>query len=326
MPRGFLKKVKFDHLKEACETNDMTLITNSTGLFPLGVSLSETFERLRLTSNIETPEWLDLLQMTWQDYQNVKVNKQEAPETAIQRLAEYFKLKYENVETGNIDYKSLAMKHNDSSTEMTDFYSKAAYGRKRTSITSIDFVERFAGWRLRLDAIKNLNVSESFLTDPFAPISMQFITDLCAYLNKRQFSKNDFYAMGAYAYEGNKNSVIEKLFAEMPGPKEAYEFLFNECLKLFEQNCTYTITNISDNDLTVEYVTNANVAADCSIRHLGNTHVCQLKMGFMAGIPRYLGLPVASIKEVSCVHCGDSVCRLDIDFSKANSILLKRPF
>lgn len=304
----------------------MTVITTPTSHFALGVSLAETLERLRLTANVETPEWLDLLQMTWHDYQDVKINKIVPAEKCIARLAEHFKLTYENVQTGSVDYKSLAMKLDSTHKELPEVYSKAAYGRRRTSITSVDFVERYAGWRLRLDAIRKLNVSESLLQDPFASISMQFITDLCAYLHRRQFVKSDFYAMGAYTYEGNKNSVIGKLFSEMPGAKEAYEFFFLECMKLFEQNCIYTITRMSDHDLSVEYLTNPNVAAEAGVKHLGNAHVCQLKIGSIANIPRYLGLPAASIKEVSCVHCGDDICRLDIDFSLANKAQLNSFF
>lgn len=327
MPRISEQKVKFDeNTKNMGNLKSMIVITNSTGHFPLEVSLSETLERLRLTSNLQTPEWLDLLQMSWFDYQDIKINKLNPSENAIERLANHFKLTYENIQKGSIDYKSLALRLDSPTKELPEAYSKAAYGRKRTSITSMDFVERYAGWRLRLNAIHKLNVSETLLQDPFAPISMQFITDLCAYLYRRQFRKADFYAMGAYTYEGNKNSVVGKLFSEMPNAKEAYEFFFNDCMKLFEQNCNYTITRISDHDLSVEYVTNPNVAAEAGVKHLGNTHVCQVKIGLIANIPRYLGLPAANIKEVSCVHCGDDVCRLEIDFSLSNEAQLNRFF
>ncbi len=304
----------------------MMLVAGSTNTLLSGAHFSESFERLRLTARINTPEWLDLLNMSWHDYQQLKINKLTVPYKSTEKLAEYFGLKLSDIRLGLIDYKALAIKIENQSKAMPERYSQAAFGRKRTSITSIDFIERYGGWRLRLDTLQKLSVSETLMQDSFAPISMRFITDLCAYLARRQFKKSDFFAMGAFTYEGNKNSVVEKLFSEMPNAKEAYEFFFNDCMKLFEQNCNYKITRLSENDLSVEYVTNPDVAAESGVRHLGSKHVCQVKMGLIANIPRYLGLPAASINEISCVHCGDHVCRLDVDFSSANQAQLKPLF
>ncbi|MGZ3725655.1 MAG: hypothetical protein ACXWQQ_07635 [Pseudobdellovibrio sp.] len=296
------------------------MTSNASPIVPLG----ETFERLRVTSNMSSPQWLELLNLSWNDYQNFKISKYELPEKSLENVAKYFSLTPEQITNGGIDYRNIAVQFEKNQAEMPELYAKAAFGRKRTSITSLDFVEKFAGWRLRLDSIRQLNVAESLLQDPFSSISMRFITDLCSYLYKRQFQKSDFFAMGAFTYEGNKDSVVGKLFAEMPSPQDAYEFFFQECMKLFEQNCIYTITRMGENSLSVEYITNPYVAAESGVRHLGNTHVCQVKMGLIANIPRYLGLPASKIKEVSCVHTGDNVCCLEVDFSDANRAQLNR--
>jgi hypothetical protein len=155
---------------------------------------------------------------------------------------------------------------------------------------------------------------------------MKFITDLCSYLERRQFKARDFVSMGAYSFVSNSNSVVGKLFSEMPNSAAAYDFFFNSLLKLFEQNCTYSITRMGRNDLTVDYLTNPDVAAESGIRHLGSEHVCQLKIGFISVIPRYLGLPDSAITKTACVHCGDPVCRLEIDFSEANRAQAMRSF
>ena len=92
--------------------------------------------------------------------------------------------------------------------------------------------------------------------------------------------------MGSFAYEGNKNSIVAQLFSELRSAKEAYEFFFNDCMKLFEQNCNYRITCIDEKSLTVEYLTDPHVAAASGISHLGSTHVCQVKIGLIANVPR----------------------------------------
>lgn len=288
--------------------------------------ISDTLERMRITTEVSSQEWFDILQLSWSDYQNIKLGRALPSEKLTERIARHFNIKTQDLLSGKIDYKALALNSALSRSSMSEIYLKAAYGRRRTSINAVNFLERYAGWRLRFDAIRKLSVSENMLQDPFAPISMKFITDLCGYLHQRQFQKEDFYAMGAYTTEANRQTLIAELFAELPSAKAAYEFFFNDCMKLFEQNCNYIITQINDASLTVEYITNHDVAAESGVRHLGNTHVCQLKRGAIAHIPTYLGLPAARTKELACVHSGDDICRLELDFSDARKAQLDRLF
>lgn len=275
---------------------------------------------------MNSQEWFDILQLSWSEYQNIKLGGVIPSEKLTERIARHFNIKTEDLLSGRIDYKALALRSAIRTPEMPEVYSKAAYGRRRTSINSVNFLEKYSGWRLRLDVIRKLSVSENMLQDPFAPISMKFITDLCSYLHQRQFQKEDFFTMGAYTTEANKGTLIAELFAEVSSIKEAYEFYFGDCMRLFEQNCNYTITQINDTSLTVEYITNHGVAAESGMRHLGNTHVCQLKRGAIAYIPTYLGLPAARTKELACVHSGDDICRLELDFSDARKAQLSRIF
>lgn len=291
----------------------------------LSHSITESLERLRITSNIGRHDWFDILQLTWSDYQQIRLGHIVPDEKILERAANYFKLNPRDILAGNINYTSLALKNDSLMEKLPETYSKAAYGRMRTSISSVNFLEKAVGWRLRLDAIRNLKISESMLQDPFASISMKFITDLCNYLQKRSFGDNDFFAMGAYTFESNDNTIVSKLFSEFASPKEAYEFFFNDCMKLFEQNCTYTITKINDASLTMEYLTNPDVAAEVGTRHLGSPQICQLKKGVTSVIPRYLGLAAAKVNKVSCVHSGDPTCRFDVDFSAAQKMRVRLP-
>lgn len=67
----------------------MLSLSPSTDL-TYGPSLSETFERLRSTSRLNSTEWLDLIKVSWGDYQNFKLNKYVLPEQALENLADYF--------------------------------------------------------------------------------------------------------------------------------------------------------------------------------------------------------------------------------------------
>jgi len=164
------------------------------------------------------------------------------------------------------------------------------------------------------------------MLNPFAAISMKFITDLCSYLSLRQLQTQDFYKMGAYSFVSNRNSVLGKILSEMPNATAAYDLFFSECMKLLQQNYMYSITKRSLDQLTVEYVTDGEIAAESGVRHLGSHHVCQIQAGFISTIPMYLNLPAAKITKTSCVHSGDAVCTLQIDISEANQSQLKRFF
>lgn len=296
-------------------------MVQATGLIQEGLfstsKLLETFERIRLTTDVDQSTWHEVMQMPAKDYFNLRTGKTPITEKVVERVSDHFELNITDLLKGRIDFTQLALKYADENHELPEVYSKAAFGRKRTSITSMNFLEKYIGWRIRLDAMKNLGVNEKDLQDPFSPISMKFITDLCSYLHTRQFSDRDLISMGAFSYEGNKNSVVAQLYSDLSTATEAYEFFFNDCMKLFEQNCFYKITQSHATGMTVNYITNPHVAAESGVAHLGNEHVCQLKIGIISNITCYIGLPASQIQKIACVHKGDSVCTLDITYPKA---------
>ena len=287
-------------------------------------TIADTLEHLRAATRIEFQDWYDVLQMRWEDYQDFKVGRSVLPARSLMRVADHFALEFDNILSGKIDFKALTMKFEEGDETMPGNYLQAAHGRRRTSITSVDFLEARHGWRLRMDVTRKLGVSETALSDPFAPISMQFITDLCSHLHRRQFRAQDFFDMGTYSYVGNKDSLVSKLFSELRTPAEVYELWFTETMKLFERNCFYTIKRMGDSSLTLDVLSRPDVAADMGVRHLGNEHVCSLKAGMFAIQPKYLDLPPATVRETKCVHKGDEVCRFEIDFAHSNHVLKER--
>lgn len=276
--------------------------------------IAETFERLRWTADLSQQTWIDLLGIHWWQYHRIKAGLEPIPDHVIERVAQHFHITPHELITGNLDFGEIAATIHKGSN-LPERYTKAAYGRKRTTITSIEFLEMFYGWRLKLDVLKTHNVTEADLRDPFAPISMQFITDICAYLHDhRQFRAQDFLAMGAYSYLANRKTLVGQILSEMRSPFELYDFFFNEAMKLFERNCRYTISKRRDRGITLEILSHPDVAAESGVRHLGNAYICHLKAGVFATLTRYIGLPNAFIRKTSCVHRGDSICRYECDF------------
>lgn len=286
----------------------------------------ETFERLRLTAKIANKDWFDLLEVQWIDYHEMKSGQIPVSEKILERVAQYFDLTSEQIITGRVDFTGLALRFDQNPQPLPERYLKAAYGKRRTSITSIDYLERALGWRLKLDALTELGVSMSALCDPFAPVSMQMISDLVSYLHRRQFCSSDFFAMGAYSYEANKDSLVGLLFSRSRSIQEVYELFFGDAMKIFEQNCSYKITHLTSDHLTLEVLTNPDVGAEAGVRHLGNRHLCDLKRGMISATTRYVGLTNAMVRETSCVHRGDTTCRFEVDFSTSRQACVIPPF
>lgn len=276
-------------------------------------ALADRLERLRVTGRVSHQEWFDLLGVPWLEYQEFKMGRASFELGVFERVAGRFGLRVDDLLTDRIDFQDLAMKV-DASSELPEAYSRAAYGRRRTSITSIEFLEKHQGWRLRSDALRALKVPEGALQDPFAPISVRFLSDLCLYLARRQFRKEDFFRMGLYTFDGNKDSMLGRFFSQIGSLRELYSVFLVDMMKVFEQNCRYTIIRMDDDGLTVEAVTNPDVGAELSVRHIGNEALCSLKAGHLASMPLYLGLRRADVTETCCVHRGDSVCRFEVDF------------
>ncbi len=282
--------------------------------------IAETLERLRWTANLSQQQWLDVIGIQWWQYHCIKAGIEPTPETVIERAAQYFNIKPEDITSGTLEFAEIAaVSHRD--TTIPDRYADAAFGRQRTTITSLEFLENYYGWRLKLDTLNAHHVTEADLRDPFSPISMNLISDICTYLHDhRHFRAEHFLAMGAYSYIANRHTLVGQLLSEQKNPVDLYDFFFHEALKLFEQNCNYTITKQCPNGITVEIVTNADVAAECGVRHLGNIHICHLKAGMLVTLTRYLDLPNAKVRKTACVHRGDSACRYEIEFPQKTTI------
>lgn len=290
-----------------------------TSSFAQNLSLSpgvETLERIRLTARMSRHEWLDLLGLQFSDYQKFKSGKLALTDKTLTNVARQFDLPVDDLEMGRIDFADLSMRLDQSDAALPEKYSKAAYSRKRSLLSAMEFIEKTYGWRLRLDILQKFGIPERQLQNAFEPISMRFITDLCFYLRRRSFTATDFFSMGSYTFDGNRNTVVAKLFSEQRSAAEAFELLFGEALKLYEQNCDYKILSLDRAGATVQMSSNPHVAAEMGLRHVGNEHTCHFKAGIIASTPKYLGLSSATVTHPSCVHRGDGACIYEIQYGE----------
>jgi hypothetical protein len=281
--------------------------------------LSARLERLQAISCLSESDWCDVLEIHWKDYQELKMGRMEVAGRTLENLSEFFGLGATEILEDSIDFSKLALKFEKKGRHLPDRYLNAAFGRRRSSINSMQFLEDKISWKLRSDVIQKFEIPESEMQDPFGKISVLFMTDLCDYLHRRGFQAKDFHSMGAYNYVTSSNSLIGKYYSELRSLTEVYESFFLESMKFFEANCTYKLIKLDSSGGVFEVWSNPDVAAELGVRHIGNEHLCSFKGGHAASMTQFLGQPMAQIRETACVHNGSSCCRYEFNFVKRPS-------
>lgn len=274
-----------------------------------------TVEQLQATSHLPEDQWLDLLEMTWKEYYSFRAGQSELGRKSLENLSSFFDLSLPQLVEGEIDFRNLSINKAPKDSHIPEQYLVGAHGRLRTTITSLEFLEKKYGWRLKSDVLKKFDLFESNLQDAFAPISIRLITEICDYLYKRQFTADDFYQMGVYSYEGNKHTLLSQIYSEIHSFKDAFQALFTHVMPLFEQNCAYHFEFLKDGNGLVTVQSNPDVAAALKVKALGSPHTCQLKGGIWASTALYFGLDLPKVSHLRCEHKGDGICEYLVDFS-----------
>lgn len=285
-----------------------------------GFKFIDTIERLKSISRLTEYEWLDLIELSWKNYQQFRMGFQNLNHRSLDQIGNHFKISPEDIILNKLNFRDIAVKVEKNEPSVTDYYMVAPYSRRRTTITSIEFLEETYGWRIKQDVLKNFSLKESALIDPFAPISMRLITEICSYLKQRQFNKHDFYSMGAYTVKGNRNSILAKTLAQADSVQSLYHHLINNMMSLFETNSEYKYVQINTTEGIATMKSVGDIANELNVRYLGNEQICQLKVGFCASIPSYLGLPFANVQHIACEHKGDPSCVFKIDLQPCLNI------
>lgn len=273
----------------------------------------ETVERLRHISKMSTQQWMDTLQLSWWEYCQFKAGLRDLEDVSIEALARFIGVPEEQLAQNAIDFKSVTLQFDDHNAEIPDKYLHAALGRRRSTINALDFIERRAGWRARQDVLEKFHIPQHSLLDPFAPINVQLMTDLCLHLSRRHFSNADLVLMGADTYESNKESLVGQLLRSCRTSAEAFELFIGDLMKLFEQNCDYRIAKMTNDKVVITVQSKRDVSLELKVREIGNEKLCFYKLGMASCVPRFIGLPSAQVRKTSCVHHGDGFCTYEVE-------------
>jgi hypothetical protein len=293
--------------------------------------LAETIERLRAISSLDRgifgkKKWFDILSIKPSHYNAFVQGQKTLPEASLMSLANFLKVKPHELRTGTLDFRALAVRYGTGERILPEKYSIAAFGKRRTTITSFDYLEKRFGWRLRMDVLRAFRMNESILSDFTASINQQFITDVSNYLGTwHKLKASDFYLMGLDAVHGNKDTMIGHILSYAKTTAEAYQILLEDLMLFFEKNTKYSFLKLTEDYCIIEGTSYPYIAEAIGVENLGNAHICHLKRGFFASIPMYLQLEPAEVIETHCVHRGDATCKYEVYFPRALPRFLRTP-
>jgi len=281
-------------------------------------NLLEVLGRIRVTLNLSHFHWSEILELTKSQYNKIYSGTKHIPLHSVLEISERYNLSLELIMENKVDYFAVAAFASGNLNYIHDKYKISAHSRNRTAIILLDYLERRRGWRARADVLRSFQLSEQAFSDSDGNINILFYDELMTYVSNRfHFQKETFWEMGIHSIVFNKNTPLGREFSRVKNPSMIYERMFGDLLILYEKNCNYKITTLSDTQCVVECYSKADVAEALKLKNLGNPSICNWKAGIFMSAPGYLNLPFASAKEVACVHEDSACCRFIIEFEPA---------
>jgi hypothetical protein len=282
--------------------------------------LIDSIERLQALSRLNESDWLDLMNVSWAEYDSFRAGLDRLPYAAFEKVADYFELATVDLFIHKIDFRDIAQRQTPRHARLPDRFLAGAYGRLRSTIGAIESLEKNYGWRLKHDVLRQFQLFEPSLMNPFAPVSIRLMTEICEYLHHRQFSERDFFNMGTYAYDSDRESLIGSIYRELTNFREAFKVFATVLMPLFGQNCSYGFQMKDEHTGVLVMRSNPDIAAELRLKVLGSPHICQVKAGSWASLLFYFQMTLPQVTHPECEHRGDAACKFVFDFSNCQNL------
>ncbi len=282
--------------------------------------LIDSIERLRSLSRLSENDWLDLMSISWCKYDSFRSGLEKLPYAAFEKVADHFDLTTVDLFIHKINFKEIAQRQTSGQARIPDRYLFGAHGRLRSTIGSIESLEKNYGWRLKQDVLRRFQLYEPSLMNPFAPISVRLMTEICEYLRHRQFTERDFFKMGIHAYDSNRDSIVGSVYKELTNFRDAFHVFAKVLMPLFGQNCSYDFQMKDELTGVLIMRSNPEIASELGVTVLGSPHICQVKAGSWASLLYYFQMNLPQVTHPECEHRGDPACKFVFDFTNCQHL------
>jgi predicted hydrocarbon binding protein/predicted transcriptional regulator len=280
-----------------------------------------TLEKLRITVGYSHADWADALGLSKPQYASSYLSQKSVHLNNIQNLEPVINASVETIVSGQIDWNAVEAHKSGNHSYLPERYMTAAFSRKRTAVTMLNFSDRILGPHFTATLLRNLQIHRSALANPDEFVNVQLGNDILTYIKSYNVGAGFIVGIGKNSTRTNRSSLLGKELSKEKSITRIYERMITELIHLYEKNCSYRLLSLDDNSCVIESKDNPDVAEALKVHHIGSAEICLYKQGILTAMPEYIECPSAVVQETHCVHHGDSSCRFAVDFSKSQHLM-----
>ncbi len=278
------------------------------------IILAKRLKKLHQVLDISASSFSELMNVSAKEYKSIVNLKDDLPIDSFYLLCDHLKINGDALVNNKIDYSTLHSQFHGKTISVPEKFKVGAYSRRRTIINYLEYIEANCGYDLRYSLLKYLQMTEAAFVNPDKKININCFTEILTFLRKLNFKDNDILRVGGHFLNIHKETAIGKTLSVQNSYRDIYECFFNELINLHEQNCTYFLHKFTDSSCVVDCITNHEVADALKTNKIGSIDVCNYKRGVLMILPLFIGLPIATVGEIKCMHKGDVFCRFEIKY------------
>ncbi len=206
---------------------------------------------------------------------------------------------------------------------LLDRYVLAPHSQTRAIINILNYLELTKGTRAKTNLIRKFQLSEEFIKNENNNANVLLISDILKYLGRNHnFKSTDYLDIGHRLPFIENNNILKEKLTDHKTAFDILECFVYECTRLFDTNCTYTISESSNDYAVIDVQPNRDVVDELKLENdqFGNEELCLTKMGNFASTFHFKYGKNASIKKINSIHSGHLTNQYIIDLSVFNNM------
>ena len=204
---------------------------------------------------------------------------------------------------------------------LMDRYTLAPHSQTRAIINILNYLELTRGTRAKINLIRKFQLSEDFIQNEKNSANVLLISDILKHLKSvHNFGQADFVGIGRRMPFIANNTILKDKLSLHNNAFDIVECFVYECTKLFDTNCTYTISKGNNDYAIIDVSPNKNVVDELNLKShdFGNEELCLTKMGNFSSTVFFKYGRNAQIKKINSIHAGHTTNQYLLDLSPFN--------
>ncbi len=276
--------------------------------------IRQTLENIRAAIDVSPGLWLDITDLTSEQYRKIKLGRGELPVTSLTKIAHNLDLNTGMLLNGNIDYVALSEHFIGNATYIPEKYSIGAFSRRRTVVNILDFLTARLGIEARYRILRRFQIKPKSFSEPNEFVNIRLVADALDVAAEMIPHDDLAFMLGAHSVVSFKESPIGLTLRKLRNVSSIYEYIVYELNSLYDENHQYSITHMDRDGCVVHSGPSEKLMDALKTKTPGNVSVCKYRAGVAGSAPTYIGMPMANVRKTHCIHWNDRYCRFEIDF------------